>query len=76
MQSVKSESLPKLILFGEASLRRLLAESETQDHGERNHQGTGSVILFPSDDTAAKDGSVDCRERLGGRVKYYHLEAG
>ena len=76
VQSVKRESLSKLILFGEASLRRVLAEFETHYHGERNHQGKGNFILFPSDGTAARDGPVDCRERLGGLLKYYHREAG
>jgi len=76
VQSVKRESLSKLILFGEASLRRVLAEFETHYHRERNHQGKGNVILFPSGGTAARDGPVHRRERLGGLLKYYHREAG
>jgi len=76
VQSVKNESVSKLILFGEASLRRVLAEFEAHYHGERNHQGKGNVILFPSDESVAEDGPVRCRERLGGLLKYYHREAG
>ena len=76
VQSVKRESLSKLILFGEASLRRVLAEFETHYHRERNHQGKGNVILSPSGGTAARDGPVHRRERLGGLLKYYHREAG
>ena len=38
VQSVKSECLSKLILFGEASLRRAVTEF-IDHHGERNHQG-------------------------------------
>ena len=76
VQSVKKESLSKLILFGEASLRRVLAEYETHYHEERNHQGKGNVILFPSEGSAAEDGPVRCRERLGELLKYYHREAG
>ena len=46
-------------------------------HAERNHQGKGNVLLFP---TAAQaktrvDGSVACKERLGGLLKYYHRDA-
>ena len=76
VQSVKKESLPKLILFGEASLRRVLAEYETHYQEERNHQGKGNVILCPSAESAAEDGPVRCRERLGGLLKYYHRETG
>ena len=40
------------------------------------HQGKGNVLLFP---TAAQaktrvDGSVGCKERLGGLLKYCHRE--
>jgi transposase InsO family protein len=73
VRSVKQECLSKLILFGEASLRRALTEFVEHYHAERNHQGKGNVLLFP-----AKDGShcprrrsVFCRERLGGLLKYY-----
>jgi hypothetical protein len=46
-------------------------------HAERNHQGKDNVLLFP---VATKvpncvEGSVSCKERLGGLLKYYHREA-
>ena len=46
-------------------------------HVERNHQGKGNVLLFPTATKAMKraDGSVGCKERLGGLLKYYHQEA-
>jgi hypothetical protein len=37
-----------LILFGEASLRRALREYVAHYHVERNHQGKGNVLLFPT----------------------------
>ena len=40
------------------------------------HHGKGNVILFPSDESAAEDGPVGCRKRLGGLLKYYHREGG
>jgi len=45
-------------------------------HAERNHQGTGNVLLFPATTQAKNrvDGSVRCKERLGGLLKYYHRE--
>jgi putative transposase len=48
VRSVKEECLSKLILFGEASLRRALGEYVKHFHTERNHQGKGNVILFPA----------------------------
>ena len=77
VRSVKEEALSKLILFGEASLRRTLSEYLVHFHTERNHQGKGNVLLFPLDRQSAPgmDRSVRCRERLGGLLKYYHREA-
>jgi hypothetical protein len=77
VKSVKEECLSKLILFGEASLRRALREYLTHFHQERNHQGKGNVLLFPTATKAVNhvDGSVCCKERLGGLLKYSHREA-
>ena len=74
---MKDEALSKLILFGEASLRRTLREYVTHYHEERNHQGKGNVLLFPLNRPSApgSDRTVCCRERLGGLLKYYHREA-
>ena len=76
-KSVKDDCLSKLILFGEASLRRALREYLTHYHAERNHQGKGNVLLFPTATPAMTrvDGSVRCKERLGGLLKYYHRDA-
>ena len=78
VKSVKDECLSKLILFGEASLRRALREYLVHYHQERNHQGRGNILLFPS--TTERAAPVDeppvrCRERLGGLLRYYHREA-
>ena len=77
MKSVKDECLSKLILFGEASLRRALREYVAHYHTERNHQGKNNLLLFPSAPAreARIDASVACRERLGGLLKYYEREA-
>ena len=46
-------------------------------HAERNHQGKDNVLLFPAATQTKNrvDGSVGCKERLGGLLKYYHREA-
>jgi putative transposase len=66
VRSVKEESLSKVILFGERSLRRALSEYAEHFHAERNHQGKGNVLLFPRDTDVRRVGPVQCRERLGG----------
>ena len=77
VESVEEECLSKLILFGEASLRRTLGEFNAHYRSERNHQGKNNVLLFPSASAreARIDAAVACRERLGGLLTYYHREA-
>jgi len=75
VRSVKEECLSKVILFGERSLRRALGEYVEHYHAERNHQGKGNVLLFPRDTIIRHDQPVQCRERLGGLLRYYHQEA-
>jgi putative transposase len=76
VRSVKEECLARLILFGEASLQHALHESVEHDHHERNHQGKGNVRLFPSSSQKHPGaGPMQCRERLGGLLKYYTREA-
>jgi transposase InsO family protein len=73
VRSAKEECLSKLILFGEASLRRALIEFIDHFHAERNHQGKGNVLLFRSEKVGEHKprNPVRCRERLGGLLKYY-----
>jgi hypothetical protein len=77
VRSIKEECLSKLILFGETSLRRAVAEYLDHYHRERNHQGKGNLLLFPEPMSSEPrpTGGVDCRERLGGLLKYYRRTA-
>ena len=75
VKSVKEECLSQLILFGERSLRRALTEYLAHFHAERHHQGKGNVLLFPQRIRISGDGPVQCRERIGGLLRYYHREA-
>jgi hypothetical protein len=77
VRSAKEECLSKLILFGEAPLRRALADFITHYHAERNHQGKGNVLLFPSGKIGQNKprSPVRCRERLGGLLRYYNYAA-
>jgi putative transposase len=64
-----------VISCGERSLRLALSEYVEHFHAERNHQGKGNVLLFPRDTDIRRAGPVQCRERLGGLLRYYHQEA-
>jgi putative transposase len=69
---VEEEALSRLILFGERALWRALTEYMTHFHRERPHQGKGNVVLMPSRDHGTEGtGPIQCRERLGGLLKYY-----
>ena len=71
---VKEECLSKVILFGERSLRRALSEYVEHFRAERNHQGKGNVLLFPRDPDIHREQLMQCRERLGGLLRYYHQD--
>ena len=76
VRSVKEECLARLILFGEAALHHALREYMAHYHRERNHQGRGNVLLFPTSSHASEcAGPMQCRKRLGGLLKYYTCEA-
>lgn len=74
----KEKRLSRMILiFGEASLRHVLLNYVEHDHSERNQQGQGNVILFPTpaDRIGKSSGGLQTGERLGGRLKFHHREA-
>ena len=48
VRSEKQECLSKLILFGEAPLRRAFNEYLAHFHAERPHQGKGNLMPLPS----------------------------
>jgi putative transposase len=76
VRSVKDEALSRMILFGEAALRHVLNEYVDHYHRERNHQGKGNVLLSPPLSPAGRDDDpMQCRERLGGLLKYYERKA-
>ena len=75
VRSVRQECLCKLILFGEGALQRALNEFIQHFHLERNHQGKGNVLLFPTAMTTSSGRRIGCRERLGGLLRYYSRAA-
>jgi transposase InsO family protein len=73
VRSIKESCLNRLILV-EGSLRRAVREFVAHDHHERNHQGLGNVLIFPSVQTR-RDDPIVCGERLGGLLTFYHRPA-
>ena len=75
VRSVKQECLRHIIPLGERHLHAVLRDFVEHYHAERNHQGLGNVIPFPSRDSASPVGRIDRRERLGGVLSFYERSA-
>ena len=75
VRTIKESCLNRMIFFGEDSLRRAISEFLEHYHHERNHQGLGNRLIDPQDEVGTTDGSVECRERLGGLLRYYDRQA-
>ena len=75
MRSIKDECLAKMIFFGESSLRNAVGQFLEHYHAERNHQGLENRLIDPGAEVARTSGTVQCRERLGGLLRYYYRDA-
>ena len=73
--SLKSECLERMIFFGEGSLRNAIGQFLLHYHAERNHQGLGNKLIDPGEEGGQADGEIECHERLGGLLRYYHRSA-
>ncbi len=71
--TIKSECLNKLVLFGERSLRRAISSFMIHYHEERNHQALDNELI--DGPVVVGEGEIECTERLGGLLKYYHRAA-
>ncbi len=62
--------------YSRPKVPKVLANSSVERyHTERNHQGLGNELIHPDDGVGAVAGKIECRERLGGMLKYYHRNA-
>ena len=75
MRSLKGECLERMIFFGESSLRGATVSFLAHYHGERNHQGLNNQLIAGSEDVGRTIGHVQCRERIGGMLRYYYRAA-
>jgi transposase InsO family protein len=72
--SAKSECLDRMVLLGEPHLRAAVRAFKDHYHEERPHQGLGNKLIAPKT-TVIGTGQIECRERLGGLLKFYYREA-
>jgi putative transposase len=76
VRSIKDECLDRMILFGEASLRRAHRAYDIHYHAERNHQDVGNRLLVPPLATVSSiNEPIQCRKRLGGMLNFYYRKA-
>jgi putative transposase len=75
VRSIKSECLAQVIPIGEGHLRRAVREYVDHYHGERNHQGIGNRLIDSSRAQLQSEGSIECRDRLGGLLRFYRRAA-
>jgi len=75
VRSIKYECLNRMVLLGENHLRLVVREYIAHFHFERNHQGLDNELILPSQNSSQSEGSVRCRDRLGGTLRYYYREA-
>ena len=71
------ETLSKHIFFGEQHLRYVISETMRHYNAERHHQGLGGQLIRPviANDNMDRTGQIECRERLGGLLKFYSRSA-
>ena len=72
---IKSECLAQIIPLGERHLRTAVKEYTEHSHLERNHQGLKNDLIEKPRDDLDGNGAVECRERLGGVLRYYDRRA-
>jgi len=44
-------------------------------HQERNRHGPENTLIVPDGEIRTTTGTVKCRERLGGMLRYYYRDA-
>ena len=67
--------LRRLIPLGEWQLRRIISEYVEHYHRERHHQGLENQLIMAPAGNENSAGPVQCRERLGGTLRFYYRDA-
>jgi transposase InsO family protein len=74
VRSIKQECLHHIVPLGEGHLRHTVGAFVAHYHSERNHQGLGNVIPFPTHPLADARG-IRRHERLDGLLNSYERSA-
>ena len=75
VRSIKEECLSRMIFFGERSLRKATREYVAHYHRERNHQGIDNRLIEPAGHAESVSSAIECAQRLGGMLRFYHRTA-
>jgi len=77
IRSAREECLDRLLIVGEAHLRRVLREFVDYYNRSRPHQGIEQRCAIPIEQghKVGQEGPVRCRNVLGGIIHDYHREA-
>ena len=73
--SIKSECLSRMIFFGESMPRKAVRQYLEHYHAERNHQSLNNQLIDAGREAGCSAEKVECRERLGGLLRYYYRDA-
>jgi hypothetical protein len=66
--------LDRIVPLDERHLRAAVRAFVVHYHEERPHQGLSNALIAPKV-TKVGEGSLRCRERLGGVLKFYYRAA-
>jgi len=64
-----------MVFFGRKSLETTVSEYVDHYPAEGDHQGPANELIEPDQNAGSVAGRIDCRERLGGMLRYYHRRA-
>lgn len=67
---IKGECLSRIIPFGECDMHRIINGALLRENHERNRQGMDNELI--DGEEPASIGRIECTERVGGLLKYYH----
>ncbi len=73
--SIRRECLDQIIPLGEQHLRLVVREFVEHYNAERHHQGLRNRLIDPEPMPENDNGSIHCRQRLGGLLNFYHRGA-
>jgi putative transposase len=75
VRTIKESCPERMILFGEAGLRKAVWNFVAHYNSDRNHQGIGNLLIVRDHLASHSAGRVRRRQRPGGMLNYYERGA-